>query len=194
MSTIGGNGSNGHINQEMSLTARVAKWSGHHRWRVVAGWVVIVVGAMFAASSVGTDTDIEQETPGEAGEALDLFDERFGAAEDSAQEFVVFSHPTLRVTDQRYQQKVEDVIGKLRALRTTGTEREGDTIVTSSERVVSDTLTVYDVGLPREQSPFVAPTDSAGDVSFAIVTLVGDATEAEQSVEGWSRPFSRQPT
>ncbi len=183
MSTTGGNGSDRPNVHGLSLTARVANCSSHHRWRVVAGAVVIVVGAIFASSSVGADTDIEQETPGEAGAALDLFDERFGAADESAQGFVVSSHPTLQVTDPQYQQKVDDLMSALRALRTTETERDGDTIVTSSRRVVSDTLTAYDIGLPREQSPFVAPEGSGGDVSFAIVTLVGDAADAEHTVE-----------
>ncbi|HEX6658686.1 MAG TPA: MMPL family transporter [Ilumatobacter sp.] len=182
MATIEGDTSNGHIREEMSLTARIARWSSHHRWTVVAGWFVIVVGAIFAGSAVGTDTDIEQEAPGEAGRAADLFDERFGPAEDSAREVVVFAHPTLQVTAPEYQQKVEDLIGELRALRTSETRREGDTAVTSSKRVVAATLTSYDVGVPREQSPFVATNGSAGDVSFAIVTLVGDPIEAEQTV------------
>ncbi len=165
------------------MTARVATWSSRHRWRVVAGWVLIVVGAIVTASLVGADTDIAQEAPGEAGEASDLFDERFGAGEDSAREVVVFSHPTLPVTAPEYQQKVEDLITALRGLRTTEIGREGDTIVTSSERVVAGTLTAYDAGLPREQSPFVATRESAGDVSFAIVRLVGDAREAEHNVD-----------
>jgi uncharacterized membrane protein YdfJ with MMPL/SSD domain len=182
MSTVREIESEPQTSRQMSLTARLATWSSRHRWRVVAGWAVIVVGATVVGSSVGTDTDIEQETPGEAGDGLELFDERFGAGEESVQEFVVFSHPTLPVTAPQYQQKVEDLMGALRALRTTEVERDGDTVVTSSRRVVSATLTSYDVGLPPEQSPFVAPGSSAGDVSFAIVTLVGDATEAEQTV------------
>jgi RND superfamily putative drug exporter len=182
MSTVREIGSEPQISRQMSLTARLATWSSRHRWRVVAGWAVTVVGAIVVGSSVGTDTDIEQETPGEAGAGLELFDERFGAGEDSVQEFVVFSHPTLPVTAPQYQQKVADLIGALRALRTTEVERDGETVVTSSRRVVSATLTSYDVGLPPEESPFVAPRGSGGDVSFAIVTLVGDATEAEQTV------------
>ena len=55
-------------------------------------------------------------------------------------------------------------------------------IAAQVRRVVAATLTSYDVGLPREQSPFVATKGSAGDVSFAIVTLVGDPIEAEQTV------------
>jgi uncharacterized membrane protein YdfJ with MMPL/SSD domain len=167
----------------MSLTAKVARWSDRHRWRVVAGWVLILVAAIVVSSSVGADTDIEQDIPGETGEALDLFDARFGGGEDASREIVVFAHPTLRVDAPEYQQKVEEVIGALRRLRTTEVGREGDTRVTSSERVVAETLTPYDVGLPREESPFVATRDTGGDVAFAIVSLVGDETEAEHTVE-----------
>ncbi len=60
-------GSDRQADRQMSLTARLATWSGRRRWRVVAAWVVVVVGAIVVGSSVGTDTGIEQETPGEAG-------------------------------------------------------------------------------------------------------------------------------
>ena len=104
-----------------------------------------------------TDTDIDQDVPGEAGEAAQLFDARFGTEEESAREVVVFSHPDLRVDDARYRTKVEDLMSQLRTLRSTQVTHEGATTVTSSERVVASTVTAYDVRLPREQSPFVSP-------------------------------------
>ena len=166
-----------------SLTARIAGWSERHRWTVVGAWVLILVAAVAASSVVAADTDIEVDFPGEAGEAARLFDERFGTGEDVAREVVVFSHTDLRVDQPGYQEKIEDLMSELRALRSTQVLDEGGTIVTSSERVVAGTLTAYDVGLPREQSPFVATRNAGGDVTFAIVTLVGDEGEAEHTVE-----------
>ncbi|HZB42288.1 MAG TPA: MMPL family transporter, partial [Ilumatobacter sp.] len=169
--------------QGTSVTARIAAWSERHRWRVVGAWMLILIAAVVTSSLVATDTDTDVEPPGEAGEAAQLFDERFGTAQESAREVVVFSHPELRFDEAPYQQKVEGLMSNLRALRSTQVSDANGIIVTSSERVVASTLTAYDVGLPREQSPFVASTSSGGDVSFAIVTLVGDDDEAEHTVD-----------
>ena len=46
-------------------------------------------------------------------------------------------------------------MSELRALRNTQVSDENGIVVTSSERAVASTLTAYDVGLPRQQSPFV---------------------------------------
>jgi RND superfamily putative drug exporter len=145
--------------------------------------LLILIAAVVTSSLVAADTDTEVEPPGEAGEAAKLFDERFGTGEESAREVVVFSHPDLTVDQAPYQEKVEGLMSELRALRSTQVSDEGGTVVTSSERVVASTLTAYDVGLPRQQSPFVATRDSGGDVSFTIVTLVGDEDEAEHTVD-----------
>jgi hypothetical protein len=72
--------------------------------------------------------------------------------------------------------------GRAAALRSTQVSDENGIIATSSERH-REHPTAYDVGLARQQSPFVATRDSAGDVSFAIVTLVGDENEAEHTVD-----------
>src|SRR5918994_1625923 len=169
--------------ERKSVTARTAGWSVRHRWTVAGAWFLILVAAVVTSSVVKTDTDTEQDFPGEAGAAARLFEDRFGSGEESSREVVVFSHPELRVDQPRYQEKVQDLMGDLRALRNTRVSDEGGTTVTSSERVVATTLTAYDIGLPRDQSPFVAPEAAGGDVSFAIVTLVGDEGEAEHHVE-----------
>ena len=169
--------------QGTSVTARIAAWSERHRWRVVGAWMLILIAAVVTSSLVAADTDTDVEPPGEAGEAAQLFDERFGTGEESAREVVVFSHPDLTVDQAPYQGKVEGLMSQLRALRSTQVSDENGIVVTSSERVVASTLTAYDAGLPRQQSPFVATRDSRGDVSFAIVTLVGDEDEAEHTVD-----------
>jgi RND superfamily putative drug exporter len=169
--------------QGTSVTARIAAWSERRRWRVVGAWLLILIAAVVTSSLVATDTDIDVEPPGEAGEAAQLFDERFGTGQESAREVVVFSHPDLTVDQAAYQEKVEGLMSQLRALRSTQVSDENGIVVTSNERVVASTLTAYDAGLPRQQSPFVATKDSRGDVSFAIVTLVGDEDEAEHTVD-----------
>jgi RND superfamily putative drug exporter len=150
---------------------------------VVGVWALILIAAVVTSSLVARDTDIDVEAPGEAGEAARLFDERFGTGQESAREVVVFSHPELTVDEAPYREKVEGLMRQLRSLRSTHVSHESGIVVTSSERVVASTLTAYEVGLPRQESPFVATSNSGGDVSFAIVTLVGDEDEAEHTVD-----------
>jgi RND superfamily putative drug exporter len=157
-------------------------WSARHRRAVALGWVIIVVVALGTCSVVSTNTDVKQKAPGESGEATDLIEERFGV-EEAAGEVVVFSHPSLTVDDATYRETVQGLMEDLRALRVVDTKPGASTRVVSSSRIVSGATTYYDIGLPREQSPFVAQNESGGDVTFALVTLVGSADEAEKDID-----------
>ena len=157
-------------------------WSARHRKVVALGWVLIVVIALGVSSVVSADTDIDEEAPGEAGEAAKLFDERFGVEEGELREIVVFSHPSLTVDDAAYRETVQGLMGDLKALRVVGRSASGTTVV-SSTRIVSGSLTHYDIGAPREASPLVARNETGGDVSFALVDMVGTDEEAEENVD-----------
>ena len=67
--------------EAQSFTARISMWSARHRRLVVLAWFVLVVVAIGTCSVIEVDTDVEQVPPGESGEALKLFDERFGEVE-----------------------------------------------------------------------------------------------------------------
>src|SRR6266542_1108623 len=166
-----------------SFTARIAMWSARRRRWVALGWVILVMLAFVACRAAPVDTDIKQEGPGEAGKGLDLFRERFGETESNAQEIIVFSHPSLTVNDPQYRDTVDGLMKDLRALRATSSETTVASPVVASTRIVSGTTTHYDAGLPREQSPFVAPNASGGDVTFALVDMEGDSDEAEKNVD-----------
>ena len=170
-----------------SFTARIAMWSARHRWRVVIAWVVLIVLALFVSSAVGTDILAESEVgaPGESGEAIDLLEERFGGeqAGGGVREIVVFEHPSLTVDDPQYQETVEGLMADLRALRAKETESVGDTTVVSSTRIVSGTTSHYDIGAPREGSPFVAQNETGGDVTFALVDLEGEIEDAIDNID-----------
>ena len=169
--------------EDQSFTTRIAMWSARHRKPVAIGWVLIVIAALGACTVVGVDTDISMRAPGEAGEAEKLFEERFGEDEDIPTEFVVFSHSSLTVDDPTYRKTVEGLMAELRDLRATETEVTGNTTVTSSNRVVAATTTHYDIGAPRESSPFVATGEGTGDVTFAIVELDGDSNTALDNID-----------
>jgi uncharacterized membrane protein YdfJ with MMPL/SSD domain len=157
-------------------------WSARHRKAVALGWVLIVVVALAGCSALPADTDINEAAPGEAGEASKLFDERFGVEEGELREIVVFSHPSLTVDDAAYRETVQGLMEDLTALRVVGRSASGTTVV-SSTRIVSGTLTHYDVGVAREASPFVAQNATGGDVSFALVSMVGTFDEVEENID-----------
>jgi uncharacterized membrane protein YdfJ with MMPL/SSD domain len=157
-------------------------WSARHRRAVILAWVFIVVLGLGACTVVPANTDIEIEAPGEAGKAFNLFQERFGVKEAQAQEFVVFSHPSLTVDDPEYEETVNGLMAHLRALRVQGTEVVGGTRVVSSTRIVAGTTSHYDISTPREQSPFVAQNETGGDVTFALVTLQGGFEDAVNNI------------
>ncbi len=166
-----------------SFTARMAMWSARHRRAVLLTWVLIVVVGLGACTMVPADTDIEMEAPGESGEALHLFQERFDVEERGAQEFVVFSHPSLTVDDPAYEETVEGLMADLTGLVTEETTVVRGTSVVSDKRMVSGTTTHYDIGAPREASPFVAQNESGGDVTFAIVHLEGELEDAVDNID-----------
>jgi uncharacterized membrane protein YdfJ with MMPL/SSD domain len=167
-----------------SLTSRIAMWSARHRKAIALGWVLIVVVALGTCSAVPADTDIEMDVPGEAGEALDLYQERFDLEETGeAQEFVVFSHPSLTVDDPAYEETVKGLMADLRALVEEETTVVGGTTVVSDKRIVSGTTTHYDIGAPREDSPFVAQNEDGGDVTFAFVDFEGEVEDAVDNID-----------
>ena len=99
-----------------SFTGRIAAWSASHRWWTVAASVMMLVLAVLASSTFTPklldDNDVAE---GESGEALRLLDERFGDG-GSPSEQLVFSNPSLDVSDAAYRSTVERLVQELRAL------------------------------------------------------------------------------
>ena len=156
-------------------------WSARHRRAVALGWVAVIAAASPPARMIPANTDVGGEVPGESGAAQRLYRERFGEEQVPAQEIVVFSSPSRTVDDPVYKETVESLMTQLTALRWTETQALGDTTVVSSTRIVSGTLTHYDIGAPREASPFVAPSGSGGDVTFALVSLQDDPFDRQRA-------------
>lgn len=156
------------------FTARIGAWAARHRWLVFSAGVLVFLGSIGVLAGVGANTDVEGGGKGDFGKALALQEERFGTAARAPTELVIFEHPTLTVDDRSYQ---DTVVGLMTALRGLRAEREatvGGTDVTTSTRVVASTLTHYDIGAPRNASPFVAIREERGDVTFAAVALEGE--------------------
>ena len=100
----------------LSPTARVARWSARHRWWVVASTVLTLVMAMFVSNAVEPKLlDENAFAEGESGLAIRLLDERFDDG-GAPTEQLVFSHPSLDVSDPLYRSTVEELVQELRAL------------------------------------------------------------------------------
>ena len=166
-----------------SFTSRIAMWSARHRKAVAIGWLLVVIVALAACSMIEANTDIDQAPPGESGEAVALFEERFGEDEDVLTEIVVFSHPSLSVDDPAYRDTVRGLLRELEGLVAEKTLVIGGTTVVTDVRIVGDTTSHYDIGAPREASPFVGQNESGGDVTFALVELEGELDEAMDNID-----------
>jgi uncharacterized membrane protein YdfJ with MMPL/SSD domain len=161
----------------------MAMWSARHRKAVLAVWLLIVVAGLGACSAVKANTDIKLEAPGESGKAFKLFQDRFGVKESTAQEILVFSHPSLSVDDPTYQETVNGLLEDLKGLVVTKTSVVDGTTVVSDTSIVADTTSHYDIGLPRELSPFVAQNATGGDVTFAFVKMEGELKQAVDNID-----------
>ncbi|MCH7700020.1 MAG: MMPL family transporter, partial [Chloroflexi bacterium] len=167
--------------EAQSFTARIGMWSGRHRRLVVLAWFVLIILAFGACSVIGADTDVDQSPPGDAGEAVRLFDDRFGETERGETEFIVFSHPSLTVDDQAFEETVQGLRDVLIGLVAERTSIVGGTTVTSDTRIIAAMSTHYD--LPQEfraNSPF---TSEDRHVTFIIVEMEGDSDEAVDNIE-----------
>ena len=103
-------------NMKVTPTAKVARWSATHRWWVLAVSVLVLVAAMFVSSTVEVKLlDANELGEGESGLAIRLLDERFDDG-GAPTEQLVFSNPSLDVSDQAYRSTVETLFEELMAL------------------------------------------------------------------------------
>jgi uncharacterized membrane protein YdfJ with MMPL/SSD domain len=104
------------IPTSLTPTARVARWSARHRWWVVAATILTLVMVMFVSGTVEVKMlDDSEFAEGESGEAIRLLEERFDDG-GAPTEQLVFSHPSLDVSDPVYRSTVEELIQELRAM------------------------------------------------------------------------------
>ena len=166
------------------FTGHIAAWIRRHRKRALLAWLIVAMALITTCFTVGANEDLEDSLPGESGEALKLLQERFDVGEGGAPtETIVFSHSTLTVDDPKYRATVEDLLSKLRALRSITTQLEGDTEVVSSYRLFSETLSHYDIGVQRDSSPLVSTNSSGGDVTFAQAEYASEVDEPGLEVD-----------
>ncbi len=175
-------GADNRAGEPLNFTAKLAAWSCRRSRLVVGGWVLLLALSFGACAVFPANTEIEDSAPGESGKAFELIQERFGRSDSGSTEVIVFSHPTKSVDDPDYRLAVTTVMSGLRGLRTVDNSEVAGTRVTESRRIIEKVLAHYDVGLLRDLSPFVARNETGGNVTFALLTLVGDVHHAAEHV------------
>ncbi len=142
---------------KLSFTARLARLSARHPWVVVTFWVVLLILAGFAASTVGDvlgAREMDFLNSPESSRGADLLEERLrGVTPDT--ETVIVRSETATVDDPAFQAVVE------------GVARE----VTALEGAVASTFSYYDAiryGVPQSQA-MVSTDRHAALIQVALV-------------------------
>ena len=96
--------------------ARWARFAATNPWKVISGWIVIIVAAVFLANSFGADYAATFELPGsETQKAVSVLQEKFpSAAGDSAT--IVIQAKSGTVTDADIQAQMQQLVSDAAAL------------------------------------------------------------------------------
>ena len=111
----------------LSFTGSIAGWSARHRWPVLAASGIAIFLAVMAISVVGTETRRDDGGVGDSGKAYELLRERLWSVPPPTDEprvppipgrteRIIFSNPSLDVTDPAFRSAVDGVVQKIRAL------------------------------------------------------------------------------
>ena len=115
----------------------LARASSRHPWRVLIGWVVLVMACgAFVGAGLGDvlTTDIAFTNKPESIQAQDVIDQKFGGGQQENTEYVIVLSKTATVDDPAFQAYVTDLQG----------------VLAGSDLVASPPATYYDV---VQQSP-----------------------------------------
>ncbi|MHB8793480.1 MAG: MMPL family transporter [Thermoleophilia bacterium] len=94
------------------FTGRISGWSARHKWLVIAGTLLVLVGSFYLSSSLGVRTS-EVMGAGDAQRANELVEDRFKEA-DPPSETILFSNPGLDIGNVEFQKAVSSVVEELR--------------------------------------------------------------------------------
>ncbi|MDX2376019.1 efflux RND transporter permease subunit [Microbacterium sp. LRZ72] len=94
-----------------TLLASLGRWSFRHSWRVLFGWILILVLAGGGAVLFGQGTDNSFSIPGtEAQEGIQQLDRTFPQAAGTAAQFIVVAADGDLVDEEPYSSSIEDAI------------------------------------------------------------------------------------
>lgn len=98
-----------------TATARVARWSAHHRWIVLIVTFLALAASMFASATLEVVLQDGEGDIGESGEAHAVLGDKFPRGSESGEQLLI-SHSELNVMDEDYQAVAEQVFQDLLAL------------------------------------------------------------------------------
>lgn len=129
------------------FTGRISGWSARHKWLILAGTLLVLVGSFYLSSSMGVRTS-EVMGAGDAQRANQLVEDRFEEVNPPS-ETIIFSNPDLEVADTEYRQTVEPVVAELRGLE--GVNTVASYYDTGAGSMISDDRHVMVVRLVLDQ-------------------------------------------
>jgi uncharacterized membrane protein YdfJ with MMPL/SSD domain len=98
-----------------TATARVARWSAHHRWIVMVVTFLTLAASVYASATLEVKLQNGEGDVGESGEAHAVLAEKFPRGNESNEQLLI-SHADLSVMDADYQGVAEQVFADLLAL------------------------------------------------------------------------------
>ncbi len=152
----------------LSATARLARASGKHPWRVVAAWVIILVAAIAiqGVAPIQTTTDINMLNDPESSRGWDQLEEHGIREERSGAETIIIRSDSTTVDDPAFQETVQRVTDAVRA----------------DAEIVAGATNYYEMA---DQDPAAAANLISDDEHTTIipVTLTGSLEEAVEHGE-----------
>ena len=104
-----------------AVPAKVAAWSARNRWWVMLASVLVLVATVFVSGKFETKIYDGDGGEGESAIAVSMVKERFGDLTDDGRstptERLVVSNPSIDAKDPTYRATVEELVGRLTALR-----------------------------------------------------------------------------
>ncbi len=98
-----------------TTTARVARWSAHHRWIVLVATFLVLAASVFASATLEVALQDTEGDIGESAEAHSVLAAKFPRGGESGEQLLI-SHTELSVMDADYQAVAEQVFEDLLAL------------------------------------------------------------------------------
>jgi RND superfamily putative drug exporter len=117
---------------ERLSTGALARWTranASHPWRVIGGWIAIVVLLVVLVSTIGGSLKDEFEIPGsDTQKATDLIEAEFAAEQGGVLNLVFAAPPGERLDTPERRAAVNEAIARLKAqeFKPTGTDPEGE--------------------------------------------------------------------
>jgi RND superfamily putative drug exporter len=97
------------------MLERLARWSYHRRWRMLAIWILVLVGVGVLGNVAGGDYESDFSLPGtESQRVFDLLEHRFPARSGDTAEVVFKADGT--VNDPAVKQRIEALLGQVKTL------------------------------------------------------------------------------